>query len=110
MQEELEALLGIPARTVSRRLPLFFSYLYDNGMQPQVTYYRRDESREFFQSDAVVFWKNRMRLVLDLTREQEQIIETFVSEKTAGGVLKNPAASTIAAMLWNTQNERMENT
>lgn len=105
MQDELEALLGIPPRTVSRRLASFFSYLYGNGMQPQVMYYRRDDSKELSQSDALFFWKNRMRLVTDLTHEQEQIIETFVAGKTVEGILKNPVTSTIAAMVWNTKTK-----
>ena len=107
LQEELQSLLGIQQRKRSK-IPEFFSYLYERGKCPQVSYYFRDDSREMAEEEAVQFWKNRMMFSMDLTMEQEREIERFVSRHTQNGRLNNPVRSTIVAMIWKSKEERNE--
>ena len=107
LQEELQSLLGVQKRKRSK-IREFFSYLYEQGKCPQVSYYFRDDSREMAEEEAVQFWKNRMRFSMDLTMEQEREIERFVSRHMQNGRLNNPVQSTIVAMIWKSKEERNE--
>lgn len=81
-------------------IPEFFTYLYDIGMQPQVTLYDREDTRTMIPEEAVEFYCSEVQRTTAVTPEVETMIQDFVRQQTVNGAVTNPVYSKIAAMTW----------
>ena len=81
------------------KIPEFFSYLYERGKCPEVSYYFRDDRKGNGRRRGCAILEESMRFSMDLTMEQEREIEICISTH-ANGRLNNPVPSTIVAMIW----------
>jgi hypothetical protein len=106
LQNELLAHFG-QTETASKksRIPEFFTYLYELGMNPEVTYYKRDDTRILSPEEAIDFYKRQLTLSGIDVKAAEDEIRRFVTEHTASGVVTNPVHANIAAMIWHTNHD-----
>ena len=103
LNKELYEFLGIKDRkTATEHIPDFFSYLYENGHMPKVTYYHRDDSKEFQgKEDAFEHLKGQIWAdPEDLPPDLDDKITEFLEKHYINGKLVNKVDSIIVAMTW----------
>ena len=97
-QAALLELLGLPS-AIQSHIPDLFTYLYEQGMCPQVTYYTRDDSRTLSVAEAISFYQNG--LPCEATPEICSTIVKYVQQIAVDNIVTNTVHSNIVCMTWN---------
>lgn len=103
LNKELYEFLDIKDKKTSKEnIPDFFSYLYENGHMPKVTYYHRDDSKEFHEKqDAFEHLKGQIWVEPeDLPSDLDGKVTEFLENHYVNGKLVNKVDSIIVAMTW----------